>query len=721
MSAELEMILAVLGARDRGEGLRVNEICAALPSNVPTPRVIALLDAAAHAGTVRRDGVSGRWRLKDPARVNARPPPSPTQRPTKVSASRSSTPPGAGIPTVPDAGIPAERDESGVVDPSQRAVIHAPRDARQVVVAGPGFGKTAVACGRVASLLRAEVQPSRILLLSFTRTAVRELRSRIAALASDVEGASAVDVRTLDSFAWRVRTGLSEVPREVKGFGASIDDTVKMLAQPDDDLREYLQHFDHVIVDEAQDLVGARAELVARLLAAVRSDAGYTVFLDPAQAIYDWSEDAVEGDASETFEHRVRALCPAPTWCELQHLHRTRDPQLRALLLGARRLVLDAPDDAYPRLRAALEARAAGDRCLASALASEFAGRDCGDLMVLTRRRGEALELSSQLTEHGVRHRLRFGALPQLAAPWIAPVLNRAYLGRESIDLESLEVSDAWDAVAAQNPWLCEGWDFDTAWRLLRRLGKGRTKRHVDIRLVARRLGGATLPDDALLREPGGRGPIVSTVHGSKGREATEAMLLLTPQHNPVLDEARVLYVGLSRVKERLDVRRYGGMHWGHLAGSGRPWRRAKSGNLQLEVGRIGDLDALRNAVVFGHCIADQQAKLATFDGTCRKVKVWTFPEQGWARGIVHEDPSTPLATLSTTCEDDLRDAARAVTRNAHARTPTHVQHLRWFDLGSVGLPPDAMPGSELPEPWQTTRLFLMPLIVGPGVAGGFQ
>ena len=640
-----------------------------------------------------------------------------------MRAISSSTPPPlvAGIPVVPDAGIPSERDDDGVVDLSQRSVIQAPREARQVVVAGPGFGKTAVACGRVAALLRAKVQPSRILLLSFTRTAVREMRTRIAALANDVEGAGAVDIRTLDSFAWRVRTGLSEAPREVKGFGASIDDTVKMLAQPDDDLREYLHHFDHVIVDEAQDLVGARAELITKLLASVRPDAGYTVFLDPAQAIYDWSEDAVDGDASETFEHRVRALCPAPARCELQHLHRTRDPQLRALLLGARRIVLDAPNDAYPRLRAALEARAPSDKCFASNVAGEFAGRDCGDLMVLTRRRGEALELSSQLTKQGVRHRLRFGALPQLAAPWIAPVLNQAFLGRESVDLESQEVADAWEAVTAQNPWLCEGWDFEMAWRLLRRIGKGQTRRQVDIRKVANRLGGATVPDDALLREPGGRGPIVSTVHGSKGREATEAMLLLTRQNDTVLDEARVLYVALSRAKERLDVRRYGAMPWSHLAGSGRPWRRSKSGKLQLEVGRVGDLDALRNAVVFGQAIADQQRQLATFDGACRTVRVWTFPEQEFTRGIVHENQPTPLATLSNTCEDDLREAARALTGDAHARTPTHVLYLRWFDLGSVGLPPDAMPGNNLPEPWQTTRLFLMPLIVGPGVAGGFQ
>ena len=46
MGAELEMVLAALRAHDRGEGLRVNEICAALSSSLPTPRVIALLDAA---------------------------------------------------------------------------------------------------------------------------------------------------------------------------------------------------------------------------------------------------------------------------------------------------------------------------------------------------------------------------------------------------------------------------------------------------------------------------------------------------------------------------------------------------------------------------------------------------------------------------------------------------------------------------------------------------
>jgi hypothetical protein len=720
MDDTLEAICSIIRTLDRGAGLRIHEICAALRTRVAPQQVQALLERAARVGMVRRDPEGGRWRLNEAKTSHAHAPTSSARRPIAPATADALIRPVGGIPIVPDDGIPAERDDRGAIDRSQRAVVDAAASARQVVVAGPGFGKTAVACDRVVALLREGVPSSAILLLSFTRTAVREMRSRIASQARDVLGADAVEIRTLDSFAWRVRTGLSQTPQETLGFGASIDTTVGVLAAPNEDVRAYLDHFAHVLVDEAQDLVGARAALVTQLLSAIRPEAGYTVFLDPAQAIYDWSENAGELDASERFESCLRGLRPAPSWSELQHLHRTRDSQLRALLLGARRLVLDAPDDAHHRVRNALDA-CASQECSAEDLANELSVRDSSDLMILTRRRAEALELSSWLTQKGVRHRLRFGNLPQFAAAWIAPVLNQAYLGRESVELTSEDIEDAWNAVQAQNPWLCDGWDFNAGWRLLRQLGRGHTRRHVDVRQVSMRLGGATLPDDALLREPGGIGPIVSTVHGSKGREATEAMLLLCEQQAEGIDEARVLYVGLSRAKDRLDVRRYSGMQWNHLEGSGRPWRRTRTRSLQLEVGRAGDLDPARNARVFGDRMADQQQLLATFNGTCRDVQVWSFPDRDWVRGIVEPtDPAKPLATLSLTCEQDLWAAARAMRRKGQAKTPTHVCHLRWFDLGSVGLPRNGEPGSELPEPWKTTGLFLIPLIVGPGIAGGY-
>lgn len=468
MDDELADILKALRALAKPEGVRIAEICAKLNKGVPPPRVSALLEAQSRLGVVRRNPQSGRWFLVGP-------PDAPTGAPmpaTAPSSPKAASPVTCTLPLVDDPGIPTEHDDDGLIDLSQRAVIRASCDARQVVVAGPGFGKTAVACGRVAWLLREGVEASRILLLSFTRTAVREMRARIVAMATNVTGAASVDVRTLDSFAWRVRTGLAESPQEGQGFAANITDTVAMLTRPDPELRDYLDHFDHVLVDEAQDLVGPRASLVAALLSSLRESAGYTVFLDPAQAIYDWSEDAEEGEASIPFEDQLRGLQPAPIWHELRHLHRTHDPALRALLLGARKLVLQAPPDAYRQLRAVLEGMTGAESCFADALARELAARDVDNLMVLARRRGEALEVSSRLSEIGVQHRLRFGALPQLASPWIAAVLNEAYGNRGSLVIDTEDVEGAWETVQHDNPWLTQGWDFPMAWRLLRRLGR---------------------------------------------------------------------------------------------------------------------------------------------------------------------------------------------------------------------------------------------------------
>src|SRR5690606_18533081 len=58
-------------------------------------------------------------------------------------------------------------------DADQLRVIEAEADARLVVEAGPGTGKTAVACARLAYMIGEEdVEPSNTWMISFTRTAV---------------------------------------------------------------------------------------------------------------------------------------------------------------------------------------------------------------------------------------------------------------------------------------------------------------------------------------------------------------------------------------------------------------------------------------------------------------------------------------------------------------------------------------------------------------------
>ena len=71
-------------------------------------------------------------------------------------------------------------------DADQRAVIEAETDARLVVEAGPGTGKTAVACARLAHLINEEdIEASNTWMISFTRTAVAEIRARLHSYVGD--------------------------------------------------------------------------------------------------------------------------------------------------------------------------------------------------------------------------------------------------------------------------------------------------------------------------------------------------------------------------------------------------------------------------------------------------------------------------------------------------------------------------------------------------------
>jgi len=72
----------------------------------------------------------------------------------------------------------------------------------QLVLAGPGAGKTATLAGRFVHLVRHGVDRRRILALTFTKKATDEMKSRIAA-ALDLPSATDLSVATFHGFAFR--------------------------------------------------------------------------------------------------------------------------------------------------------------------------------------------------------------------------------------------------------------------------------------------------------------------------------------------------------------------------------------------------------------------------------------------------------------------------------------------------------------------------------------
>lgn len=699
----------LLRALVRGEsGKRIAEIRAAL-SNPPEP--VALQDQLQRLmrqGQVIRT-IDGRWKLSRDgealARLNERP-----------SAKENLLP--DGLPAAEDHGPPGRLPNAGfVTDPSQAPVVDAGADVRQIVEAGPGFGKTAVLCARVAKLLSDGIEPANILVLSFTRTAVRELRERVKGLAAGPGASSQVNIRTLDSWAYRVYALYNTTASA--SYDASIEFALGALRTPSDELQNYVEGFEHVFVDEAQDLIGARAQLVLRLLRLLRATAGYTVFFDPAQAIYDWAEhDEKRGAGDPSFADLLADLPEKPVRRSLAVLHRTRDHGLRRLLLGARQLVLGKHvEKPGAHLLRVLDGRTGGTTCNLETLVDR-AGTIGNDALILSRWRASALEISGRLAWKEVPHRLRFGDLPMTVAPWIAVLLYEGFTEAKKPALSRTVLERAWSRI--DNPCFTDGWSFERAWQMIRRMGRHSSTSAIDLAAVATAVAERKIPDEVMLKELGPAGPVVGTIHGSKGREADRVLFLL-PDGLPAdceddatkdRDEARVLYVAVTRARERLDVLRQQRFYCGHLDG-GRVWSSEAKNAIRVEIGREDDLDVVRSIIAGG---LQQQDWLRKHDGRIRSIKGRLNPGRNWSWDLHDENApggSLIVGVLSQECSKEIRLAAGKGKTLGY--TTSELHHLNLLDVRTCAVSPDSIFLDQIPQPWRTLRLWLAPVVVGLG------
>ena len=103
-------------------------------------------------------------------------------------------------------------------------------ESRIVVNAMPGAGKTAVACAKISYLIDEGVPASQIWLISFTRTAVQELRNRIASFADEDDDVIGVKIATIDSRAWALRFGMRD--KQGKNLFESYDLSISEAFEP---------------------------------------------------------------------------------------------------------------------------------------------------------------------------------------------------------------------------------------------------------------------------------------------------------------------------------------------------------------------------------------------------------------------------------------------------------------------------------------------------------
>ncbi len=474
--------------------------------------------------------------------------------------------------------------ENPAFDAEQQAVIRAEPSARLLVEAGPGSGKTYVACERISWLVKEGVPSSRIWLLSFTRVAVEEIRRRVNEALQDATG-NAINVATFDSLAWQLNASFNPGTQDTGGgYDQAIRRVNRLLKTDDIALGDFLHSLQHVVIDEAQDLVGNRRDMVERLLARLRPDCGVTVLGDFAQAIYGWqSKDAT--DTTSLQQKLYSGDIAGYTRRLLSKDHRTHNPQLAKLFRDARVVLRDTQIGAegrYDLVRAMIENSATAHVNGPEDPRFSTVGRP----LVLFRGRAPLLSTAHRLGARGKGFSIRLSNRSPAIAPWIgallAGVAKGAILRRG--DFEVLW-ADAGPVVTDL--------DADQAWDDLMILSEA-DRQAISIAALCDRLG-RRVPLRFLKDHIGDGGPILSTIHGAKGREADRVLLMLPAK--PAFDgdeaidwdeEARILYVGATRAKSGLFLgsARSGPMR--RLA-SGRMWR-GKPADFSAEIGAPGDV-----------------------------------------------------------------------------------------------------------------------------------
>lgn len=181
-------------------------------------------------------------------------------------------------------------------------IVKSSLQSRILVNAGPGTGKTHTVIERLKYIANKydDVDPDSVLVLCFSRSAVKVIRDRLNKAMEMHEIpyiAKRFNVLTFDSFAtWY----LKQIKPNIDLTSHNYDDRIRLFISeyekvPDNLCAEYL------IIDEVQDLVGPRAKMVRSLLKNI--DCGFLLLGDECQAIYDYQiGDNDELNASKLYE-----------------------------------------------------------------------------------------------------------------------------------------------------------------------------------------------------------------------------------------------------------------------------------------------------------------------------------------------------------------------------------------------------------------------------------
>lgn len=610
-----------------------------------------------------------------------------------------------------------------MLDRKQKKAAEAPPDARQLVLAGPGTGKTEVAAQRLVHLLDAGLGPAQIVVLSFSRSAARTLLRRIENLKSlapvVAEQIRHLSVRTFDSWSFRQLRLLGHPPADLlrNGYEANIALLLGELRDRRKECARLLSGTRHVIVDEFQDLAGVRGALVLELLEVVcppqsKCEAGFTVLGDEAQAIYGF---AAAGSEYEEFT-------PSRLFNAIRDRHGRSmsevvlEKNYRAVeKLGnfaecLRRILMRNIEPAKKKdamLKVLAKVPEVDDKLTAESLTN--VGEETA--AVLTRTNGEAIRIAQLIWGKECEGPAIAVELQTMSQGTSQPAWVGAALGPLQDDSVTRSAftrihKHLWkdpacrDAVGAP--------EEETAWaRLCNAVGEPVTAMVVDLRKLRERLSWPDLfPDDTGTVEPSLR---VMTIHQSKGMEFDNVAVVENQPNGGAngngngcrngddTSDANVIFVAVTRagktIKRISSGTGFGRLYLKHFNRRAR-WLSWHNGWVNMEAGIEGDVSTESFASVNLHdsaaAVDELQTLLATQASSLvgRKVmlcKRASDDSRHQVYGIHLQEGNQPGRLLGSTTGQITEDLLGLLWERGYG-LPQKMFNLRIVNVVSLGM-----------------------------------